>query len=166
MRAADSLKILAVVKALWGSRFTIDPQAEYVWGAVLEGEEPEACVQAAVQHMKDGAKFPPTPGELRQLVRGADPEAAFTPEAAWLDALTAIQMHEEDGKPPFASCPIIQKTMDLFPDSEWAEENQRFLRPQFLTFYRSFLKGEQRRLFAKHLNLTSGTDWKQLGGGA
>ena len=158
-------KLLGIVKGLWGERFLVEEETIIAWGLVLEGQSPEACAQAALAHAKAGPRFPPTPGEILQMVKAADPEAAFTPEMAWADAVAAMDLHAADGKPPFASDPIVQKAMEIFPPSEWERDNHRFLRPQFLSFYRSFRRDEQRLAFGEHLRLPAADRPRLLGDG-
>jgi len=55
--------------------------------------------------------------------------------------------------------------MEVFPPSEWERDNHRFLRPQFIQFYKSFRRDEQRRAFGEHLRLPAAQRPRILGDG-
>jgi hypothetical protein len=135
MRSSQVKRLLVVVKGLWGERFLVDPDVIGAWALVLEGQDPEACAQAALVHMKRAPQFPPSPGEILHLVKATDVDRLPTAEEAWEDALGAVAACE-DGERPRCSFPLTQRTLGLFGFEELRDRTRTgFVRAQFIRMY-------------------------------
>lgn len=135
MTESEGLKIMAMIRGVWGAKQPLDADAIRIWPTLLADLQFSA-VSSAVTRLAKTSKWLPTVAEIRAEVveeRTDLPEA----EVAWGYVWRAISKYGERQRPKFEHAEILQAVDAIGWSSICLDENVASTRARFTDAYRA-----------------------------